>query len=247
MKATENRQSRSIVGEFKCPKDALVNSQKRLALVIHELPVDATNLTTSEGVMSMKTTIVRFPTGILLIVISVLGLSWFSPAQAACVKQAVAPLAETVSGEVSLCQTSGDVIAKLQLKGLKPGNAYTVWLVYVDDGAKCSAEGQAACFGTTNTGGDQNAVPDEAFGRLTDVIAPKNGKANISGDVPGLQLSKGSQVWILVKGHGPASTSDNLARARQLLTPEDETAGAPNLGIVGGAVADFTSLNIFDN
>jgi hypothetical protein len=76
-------------------------------------------------------TIVRFPTGILLIVISVLGLSWFSWAQAAGIKQAVAPLAETVSGQVSLCQTSGDVIAKLQLKGLKPGNAYTVWLVYV--------------------------------------------------------------------------------------------------------------------
>jgi len=31
----------------------------------------------------------------------------------------------------------------------------------------------------------------------------------------------------------PAATSD--------------TAGAPNLGIVGGAVADFTRLNIFDN
>ena len=89
-------------------------------------------------------------------------------------------------------------------------------------------------------------MPDEAFGRLTDVIAPKNGKANVSGDVPGLQLSKGSQVWILIKGHGPAS-SDNLALARQLLTPEDETAGAPNLGIVGGSVADFASLNIFDN
>ena len=56
----------------------------------------------------MKTTIARFLTSSLLIVISVLGLGWFSPAQAACVKQAVAPLAETVSGQVSLCQTSGD-------------------------------------------------------------------------------------------------------------------------------------------
>jgi hypothetical protein len=192
-------------------------------------------------------TIRRFLGGSLLIVVSIIGLSSQSEAQAACVKQAVAPLAETVSGQISLCRTSGEIIANLQLKGLKPGNAYTVWFVYVDDGSKCSAEGQATCFGTTNTGGDQNAVPDEAFGRLTDVIAPKNGKANISGGVPGLQLSKGAQVWILVKGHGPASTSDNLARARQLLTPEDETAGAPNLGIVGGAVADFTSLNIFDN
>jgi len=195
----------------------------------------------------MKTTIARFSTSFLLTIISVLGLSWFSPGQAACVKQPVAPLAEKVSGQVSLCQTSENVIAKLELNGLTAGNAYTIWFVYVDDGSKCAAEGQAACFGASATGGDQTAVPDEAFGRLTDVIAPKNGKANISGDVPGLQLSEGSQVWILVKGHGPASISDNLALARQLLTPEDATAGAPNLGIVGGAVADFTSLNIFDN
>jgi hypothetical protein len=42
MKATENQQPFSIAGKFKCPKDALVYSQERLALVIHELPVDAT-------------------------------------------------------------------------------------------------------------------------------------------------------------------------------------------------------------
>jgi hypothetical protein len=42
MKATENQQPLSIAGEFKCLKDALVYSQERPALVIHELPVDAT-------------------------------------------------------------------------------------------------------------------------------------------------------------------------------------------------------------
>ena len=194
-------------------------------------------------------TIGRFLVGSLLIIVSVMALSSFSDseAQAACVKQAVAALAETVSGDVSLCQKTGDVSVKLKVQGLKPGNVYTIWFIYVGDGSKCAAEGQAVCFGTNNTGGDQTAVPDEAFGRLTDVVAPKNGKANISADVPGLQLSKGSQVWILLKGHGPANASDNLALARQLLTPEDETAGAPNLGIVGGSVADFASLNIFDN
>ena len=67
-------------------------------------------------------TIARFLVGTLLIVVSGMGLCAFSEAQAACVKQAVAPLAETVSGQVSLCQTSGDVTAKLQLKGLTPGN-----------------------------------------------------------------------------------------------------------------------------
>jgi hypothetical protein len=192
-------------------------------------------------------TIGRILDGSLLLVVGVMGPGSFSEAQAACQKQAVAALAEMVSGEVSVCQTAGDVNAKLKLKGLTPGTVYTVWFIYIDDGSKCAAEGQATCFGTTPTGGDQTAVPDEAFGRLTDLVAPKNGKANVTGDVPGLKLSKGSQVWILLKGHGPANTSDNLALARQLLTPEDETAGAPNLGIVGGSVADFASLNTFDN
>ena len=40
----------------------------------------------------------------------------------------------------------------------------------------------------------------------------------IEGKVPGLQqLSVGSQVMYLLKGHGAANPTDNLARARQLL------------------------------
>jgi hypothetical protein len=203
-------------------------------------------LDNNEGVVGMKN-IGRFLVGSLLTIVSIIGSSSFSEVQAACQKQAVAAVGETVSGDVTLCQKTTDVSVKLTAKGLKPGNAYTIWFIYVEDGSKCAAEGQSVCFGASATGGDQTAVPDEAFGRLTDVVAPKNGKANLSGDVPGLQLSKGSQVWILLKGHGPANAGDNLALARQLLTPEDETAGAPNLGIVGGSVADFASLNIFDN
>ena len=188
----------------------------------------------------------RFLAGGLMIIASSIGLGWCSDAHAACQRQAVAALGETVSGNVSVCQRASDVSVSLSVKGLLPGNAYSLWFIYVENGAACAAAGQAACFGATPAGGDQSAAPAEAFGRLSDVIAAKNGKAAISGNVAGLRLSKGSQVWILLKGHGPAS-SDNLALARQLLTPEDATAGAPNLGIVGGNVADFASLNIFDN
>jgi hypothetical protein len=82
---------------------------------------------------------------------------------------------------------------------------------------------------------------------MSDVVAPRNGRATLSGDVPDLQLASGSQVWLLLKGHGAANTSDDLARARQLLTPEDPTIGAPNLGIVGGSAADNAGLAVFNN
>jgi hypothetical protein len=222
----------------------LVNSQERLALVIHELPVDATNLTTGEGGKDMKTAIARFSTGILLTVISVLGLGWFSPAQADCQKQPIGSAQETVTGEGFVCPGPGGVSARLEALGLTPGNAYTLWFIYVPDGATCAAD-EATCFGANSTGGDQSAVPAEAFGRLSDVVAPKNGKATVSGDVPGFQPSTGSQVWLLLNGHGPLNTNDNLARARQLLTPEDPTVGAPNLGVLSLPAADHAALTIF--
>lgn len=191
--------------------------------------------------------ILRFLVSSSLLIVGATLLCSFTDVQAGCQKEPIAALQEAVTGKVFLCQEPGDVNARLEVSGLTPGNAYSVWFIYVDNAAKCTAEGEAVCFGANGTGGDKFSVPDEAFGRLANVVAAKNGKATISGDVPGLQLSSGSQVWLLMKGHGPANTGDNLARARQLLTPEDQTVGAPNLGIVGGNVADFTSLNIFDN
>ena len=181
-----------------------------------------------------------------LLIVSAAVLCSFTSAQAGCQQQPLGALAETVHGNGFLCSLPGDVTAGLVVSGLTPDNAYTFWFIYIPDGTTCGAD-QATCFGASATGGQQNAVPAEAFGRLSDVIAPKNGKAILFGDVPGLRLSKGSQVWLLLKGHGPANTSDNLARARQLLTPEDPTVGAPNLGIIGGNAADNSGLAVFNN
>ena len=181
-----------------------------------------------------------------LLIVSAAVLCSFTSAQAGCQQQPIAALAETVQGNGFLCALPGDVSAGIGVSGLTPGNAYTFWFIYIPDGTTCGAD-QATCFGASATGGQQDAVPAEAFGRLSDVIAPKNGKAILFGDVPGLRLSKGSQVWLLLKGHGPANTSDNLARARQLLTPEDPTVGAPNLGIIGGNAADNSGLAVFNN
>lgn len=163
-----------------------------------------------------------------------------------CQKQPITPAQETVKGNGFLCVGHGDVNARLEVSGLIPGDAYTFWFIYIPDGTACAAD-EATCFGASATGGQQDAVPAEAFGRLSDVVAPGNGTATLSGDVPDLELASGSQVWLLLKGHGAVNTSDDLARARQLLTPEDPTVGAPNLGIVGGAAADNAGLVVFNN
>jgi hypothetical protein len=189
----------------------------------------------------------RFLISSSLLIASAMVLCSFTDVQAGCQKIPIAAAQETVKGKASLCSKHGDVTAQFDVSGLTPGNAYSFWFVYIDDAAKCGAEGDATCFGASGAGGQQNAVPDEALGRLSDVVAPSNGRATISGDVPGLQLSKGSEVLLLLKGHGTANTSDNLVRARQLLTPEDLTIGAPNFGIVGGAVADYAGTAAFNN
>jgi len=188
----------------------------------------------------------RFMVSSSLLIASATVLCSFTDVQAGCQKQPLMAVQESVKGNGSLCAGSGGVSARLEVSGLIPGDAYTFWFLYIPDGAACAAD-EATCFGASATGGQQNAVPNEAFGRLSDVVAPKNGKATLSGNVPDLQLSSGTQVWLLLKGHGPANTSDNLALARQLLTPQDPTIGAPNLGIVGGSVADNAGLAVFNN
>jgi len=189
-------------------------------------------------------TIERFLAVSSLIVITAV-LCGFNSAQAACHKLAIGAAQETIKGNAFLCPGKGGVTAKLEASGLIAGDAYTFWFIYIPDGTTCAAD-QATCFGASAGGGQQNVVPAEAFGRMSDVVAPKNGKATISGSIPGLVLSSGSQVWLLLKGHGAANT-DSLALARQLLTPEDPTVGAPNLGIIGGNAADNAALTIFNN
>ena len=187
--------------------------------------------------------ILRFLVSSSLLIASATVLCSFTDVQADCQKQPIGSAQEAVTGQGFVCPGPGGVSARLEARGLTPGNAYTLWFIYVPDGAACAAD-EATCFGANGTGGDQSAVPAEAFGRLSDVVAPSNGKATVSGDVPGLQLSTGSQVWLLLNGHG-ALKSDNLARARQLLTPEDPTVGAPNLGVLSLPASDHAALTIF--
>jgi hypothetical protein len=74
-------------------------------------------------------------------------------------------------------------------------------------------------------------------------VADEDGQARFAAKLQDFKVSKGSLIWLFIFNHGPAST-DNEARARQLLTPETPGLGAPGLGLLvrkgfGAGVAVF--------
>jgi len=168
-----------------------------------------------------------------------------------CTKQALVPLSgAAVQGSATLCVNTEGVRAKIKTKQLTSGNAYTVWFAYIDKASLCSG-GPGVCgpedFGVTNGVGDPSANPLGTFGRLDSTVADKNGKEIFSGRIGGLRFSSGSQVWLLLYSHGPADTSDNRSRARQLLTPEDPAAGPPHLGnVVDGPGFTPNAIAVFN-
>lgn len=171
-----------------------------------------------------------------------------------------------LSGRGKVCATDNGLWSHMKVRGLSPGNAYTVWWVYIDDPASCAGvtltpenaavpfpepEGYAgqcglADFFTPNPAGD-GLDPLVVFGRMDSVVANHQRRTWFSGGLRGLSPSQGSQVWMFIFGHGPADQGDKRQLARQLLTPEDPNTGAPHLGIegrpfgypAGVVVADF--------
>lgn len=157
-----------------------------------------------------------------------------------------------LSGRGKVCASGDGLWSTMKVRGLTPGNAYTVWWVYIDDPASCAGvsltpdtaavpfpepEGYAghcglADFFTPNQAGD-GLDPLAVFGRMDSVVAKPQRRTWFSGDLRGLSPAQGSQVWMFIFGHGPADQGDKRQLARQLLTPEDPTSGAPHLGIEG--------------
>ena len=144
------------------------------------------------------------------------------------------------SGHALLCATKRGVRAWMSAKSLIPDDAFTVWWVYFDDPSKCAEPG--ACDAPDFGGGNPLAV----FGRMDSSIAPRKGRLNFRGRIGGFRPSPGSQIWLWIFGHGPADRADGRQLARQLLTPEDPTAGAPHLGIVGGPLGFPAAVVKFD-
>ena len=160
-------------------------------------------------------------------------------------------LGNELTGRGTVCATHLGLWSTISVKGLTPGNAYTVWWVYIDDPASCanfplpSPEaipfpepenyagpcGFADFFTPDATGEFLN--PLAVYGRMDSVVASNKRRTRFAGDLRSFTPSPGSQVWMLIFGHGPADQTDKRQLARQLLTPEDPGSGAPHLGIEG--------------
>lgn len=158
-----------------------------------------------------------------------------------CMEQPVAQLAqESITGNASVCADQQGVQADMRVEHLTPGNVYTVWFAYLDRRANCAA---TPCTGADFRGED----PVGVFGRMDGGIADQTGIAWFKGDMRGLRLSDGSEVWLLIFGHGPANTDDHRALARQILTPQDPALGAPAAGLtLDGAKGSGVARAVFD-
>ena len=138
------------------------------------------------------------------------------------------PVFTNLNGFSEICISDRGIRGRMAVQDLVPGDAYTVWWVYFDDPSQCQVPFQ--CSDVDFELGDPNADPIAVFGRMDSGIANKRGKLRFGNLLNGMKPSSGSQVWLLIFGHGKAATHDGRALARQLLTPEDPLAGAPHLG-----------------
>jgi hypothetical protein len=198
------------------------------------------------------------PIGVLLLVVS-LGLFSYLPDAAAddldgCMKESLGAVGDTpIRGKAFLCIDSNGVRVELRARALTPRNAYTIWFIYTDDPSQCATPGNCLAVPDSALPGQcegpldlRGFDPLGVIGRLDSAVAPRNGKMTFAGRVGGMRLSSGSQVLLFLAGHGRANASDNRARARQLLTPEDPVLGAPGLGnCVDGLGVEEVVLALF--
>jgi hypothetical protein len=147
----------------------------------------------------------------------------------------------SISGHGALVVNNEGADAIIRAENLIPGAAYTAWFIYFNNTSQCLSPGQCgpvdALMPATN--------PVGVFGRMDSAVAGTNGQLTFKGMLRDFHVSAGSAVYVELFAHGPASTTDNRARARQLLTPEAPVLGAPGLG-VGIQKAFPAAIAIFD-
>ncbi len=182
-----------------------------------------------------------------LMILAALGLAGLANPTAAtgttakCELKRITPQqAVDARGRALLCRSEAGVRGAANVRGLVPDDAFTVWFVYFDDPSLCDVPGK--CDGP-DFGGEN---PLGVFGRLDSSIVPASGRVRFHGRIGGFNPSRGSQIWLWIFGHGPANQQDGRQLARQLLTPEDPSAGAPHLGIVGGPLGFPAAVVKFD-
>jgi hypothetical protein len=98
-----------------------------------------------------------------------------------------------ISGTATVCVTAHAVRGQIYAKNLKPGNAYTLWFFFAENGVSSNP------------------------GRFDSTVARQN-TATFSGHVGGLRAPSGSTITLEMFDHGQAS-SDDVTLANNLLTP----------------------------
>lgn len=150
---------------------------------------------------------------------------------------AVVNTSNIVVGSARVCADADGVHATMEVRGLIPGHAYTVWFVYIDKPLLCVHPG--ICDSDPDFLGTSPLFnPLAVIGRMDSAVAGKSGDVQFSGEINGMIVSPGSQLQLAINIHGPAS-SDLRERARQLLTPQDPGLGTPGSGILNGPIAGF--------
>ena len=158
-----------------------------------------------------------------------------------CDRQDLVGFGNEVSGATRMCEWFGSLRAQMYATALNPGEAYTVWWVYFDDVQACQTPGEC---GLPDFEGEN---PLAVFGRMDGTVARASGNDVFYGSLRSFEPSPGSQIWLLMFGHGEVDHLDNRHKARQLLTPEDPNAGTPHLGnAIDGGLGFPVAVSIFD-
>jgi hypothetical protein len=144
-----------------------------------------------------------------------------------CYDTPVAPVGRSgVSGAAVLCISNTGVYPSIRAKGLTPGSTYSVWYLYLDRPPTCPPEGCVTgdLFGLDTAG---------SVGWLATQPAGPDGEASFVGLFRDLSPPHGSQLTLLIVGHGTADTAPAPGRPSQqatALTPEAATV-TPGLAI----------------
>lgn len=128
-----------------------------------------------------------------------------------------------VTGSAKMCISASGVHTRITAQNLAAGNPYTVWFVYFDNPQHCLSPGHCTPADTTTPLPD----PEGVLGRYDSTIA--TGSRGIFSGHVGMIPSSGSEIHLPIFAHGPLSPDGHI-RARQLLTPQDPSLGAPGLG-----------------
>jgi hypothetical protein len=146
---------------------------------------------------------------------------------------------QPIAGTTSLCASGSGVDVKVKVMGLLEGHAYTTWFIYIDKPGMCEHPG--VCDSVSDYVGND---PVGVLGRMDSGVVSRPGQITFSTSIPGLRLSPGSQVQIVMFGHGMASSSNKI-RARQLLTPQDPGLGSALGAPIDGPVGVPVGISVF--